>query len=79
MKRLGHPKLMKKAGDGIGVSPWDDGSLKLAIEAALDVSEEETAVSNAVLWSQRDSNPRRNATPDERPEKVLVSPLVRNA
>ena len=64
MKRLGHPKLMK-AGDGIGVSPWDDGSLKLAIEAALDVSEEETAVSNAVLWSQRDSNPRRNATPDE--------------
>ena len=64
MKRLGHPTLMK-AGDGIGVSPWDDGSLKLAIEAALGVSEKETAVSNAVLWSQQDPNSGRNATPDE--------------
>ena len=36
---------------GIGVQPWDDGSLKLAVEAALDLRVDETAVSNAVLWS----------------------------
>ena len=64
MKRLGLNGLCR----GIGVGPWDDGSLKLAIEAALGVSEKETAVSNAVLWSQRDS--KRNATPDEDLKKL---------
>ncbi len=48
----------------IGVYPWDDGSLKLAIESALKVNANETAVSNAVLWSQRsgsgaNKNPER--------------------
>ncbi len=47
MNRLG------RGGDGIGVYPWDDGSLKLAIEAAFGIVAEETAVSNAVLWSQQ--------------------------
>ena len=51
--------------DEIGVSPWDDSSLKLAIEAALKVKASETAVSNAVLWSQRgDSNQNINPNID---------------
>ena len=49
--------------NGIGVQPWDDGSLKLAIEAAFDVKASETAVSNAVLWSQR-GNTNQNISPD---------------
>lgn len=40
-------------GDGIGVYPWDDGSLKLAVASALGLDISSTAVSNAVLWSQR--------------------------
>jgi hypothetical protein len=42
----------------IGVQPWDDGSLKLAVESALGVKAQETAISNAVLWSQ--THDRRN-------------------
>jgi len=38
---------------GIGVQPWDDGLLPLAIEAALKVDPEHVAVSNAVPWSLR--------------------------
>lgn len=49
--------------NGIGVQPWDDGSLKLAIEAAFDVKASETAVSNAVLWSQRGKT-NQSITPD---------------
>jgi hypothetical protein len=37
----------------IGIQPWDDGSLKLAVESAIDLRADETAVSNAVLWSVR--------------------------
>lgn len=37
----------------VGVQPWDDCSLKLAVESALHLKSEETAVSNAVPWSQR--------------------------
>ena len=45
-------RLNKNKND-IGVYPWDDGSLKLAIESSLKVKATETSVSNAVLWSQR--------------------------
>jgi len=41
---------LKENGD-IGIYPWDDGSLKLAIESSMNVQAENTAVSNAVLWS----------------------------
>lgn len=34
------------------IEPWDDGTLKIAVESALGVKANETAVSNAVLWSQ---------------------------
>ncbi|NMC43644.1 MAG: hypothetical protein GYA46_06980 [candidate division Zixibacteria bacterium] len=37
----------------VGVQPWDDCSLKLAVESALGIKSEETAVSNVVPWSQR--------------------------
>jgi len=36
----------------LGIAPWDDGSLKLAVESAFNIKVENTAVSNAVLWSQ---------------------------
>ena len=62
MKRLGHPELGE--GEDVGVAPWDDGSLKLAVEAAFGASAERTGVSNAVLWSQRDPNTKANANPD---------------
>jgi len=42
----------------IGIQPWDDGSLKLAVAAACRCRPEETAVSNAVPWSR--VNPEGN-------------------
>jgi hypothetical protein len=35
----------------IAIQPWEDGSLKLAVEAALGIRAARTAISNAVLWS----------------------------
>ena len=62
MKRLGHPELVD---DGkVGVGPWDDGSLKLAVEAAFGARADRTGVSNAVLWSQRDPITKANINPD---------------
>jgi hypothetical protein len=49
--------------DYVGVFPWDDGSIKLAVEAALQVHSSQVAVSNAVLWSQRGKN-KENTNPD---------------
>ena len=65
MRRLG------LFGNEIGVYPWDDGSLKLAIEAAFGVEAKETAVSNAVLWSQRKpDNPNKDAHPDSNLQRL---------
>jgi hypothetical protein len=47
----------------IGVQPWDDTHLKLAVEAAFGVDPSVVAVSNAVPWSQV-SGPRTNANPE---------------
>lgn len=45
----------------VGIEPWDNGSLKLAIEAAFDdMDAENTAVSNSVLWSQANGDKNRN-------------------
>lgn len=49
----------------LGIEPWDDGSLKLAVEASLGLRASETAVSNAVLWSQV-SGTGANQTPSQR-------------
>lgn len=55
LRALKAPDRMTRLREGleIGVAPWDDGSLKLAIEAAFNVNSTETAVSNAVPWSRR--------------------------
>ncbi|MCG9730077.1 hypothetical protein L1D44_09465 [Shewanella sp. Isolate13] len=57
IQRLGY------SSEFVGVYPWDDGSIKLAVEAALSVSASQVAVSNAVLWSQRGGN-EQNVNPD---------------
>lgn len=50
-------------GSDLGIQPWDDGSLKIAVEAGLGLKAGETAASNAVLWSQREES-GSNANPD---------------
>jgi hypothetical protein len=50
MQRLYHNPDYPKLGN-IGIQPWDDGTLKIAVEAALNINADETAVSNACLWS----------------------------
>lgn len=66
-KMLPNEKFLRlyKNSNNIGVYPWDDGSLKLAIESSLEVKSYETAISNAVLWSQR-SQTGANINPNER-------------
>jgi hypothetical protein len=40
-------------GKGLGVAPWDEGYLQIAVESSFNsVCAKHTAVSNAVLWSQ---------------------------
>lgn len=56
--------------DGVGIQPWDDGTLKLAVEAAFGLPAEQWAVSNAVLWS-RVGRGGRNGRPSE--------PLIRRS
>ncbi len=38
--------------DSLGIQPWDDGSLKLALQSAFGIKANATAVSNSVIWSQ---------------------------
>ncbi|MCI0696952.1 hypothetical protein L0337_33720 [candidate division KSB1 bacterium] len=46
-------RLYRSNGVGdLGIAPWDDASLKLAVESVFDAKAENTAASNAVLWSQ---------------------------
>jgi hypothetical protein len=54
--------------NGIGIQPWDDGSLKLAIESALNEKSENTGVSNASLWSQQ-----RNTGANINPSNILLN------
>lgn len=49
--------------EDLGIAPWDDGSLKLVIEAAFNENADKVAVSNAVMWSQV-SNSNVNMNPD---------------
>lgn len=53
---------LQNPGGKLGVQPWDNGLLKLAVEAALDSRAGETAVSNGVLWSLADAK-GRNVNP----------------
>jgi len=54
---------LEKSGESVGVYPWDDGSLKLAVQASLKIEPSRVGVSNAVLWSQRGDN-SENINPD---------------
>lgn len=56
--------------NNLGIEPWDDSSLKLAVEAALSESWNQTAVSNAVLWSQITAT-SANQTPSD--ELIVLS------
>lgn len=56
-------RRMNRLSDGLGVGPWDDGSLPCAIEAAFHLNSCETAVSNAVPWSRTTPDGRQNLNP----------------
>ena len=51
----------------LDVKPWEDGSIPLALKAALNLDPYKTAVCNACLWSWRDGN--ANANPNEEMQK----------
>ncbi len=56
-------RRLKPAADGsLGIQPWDDGILPLAVEAALGQDAHRAAVSNAVPWSSITSS-GSNANP----------------
>lgn len=60
-------------GENLKIEPWDDGTLKITIEAALGVKAEETAVSNAVLWSKvthKKTNKNPSGTINEQSSKL---------
>ncbi len=58
-------------GDGLGVRPWDDGSIKLGLKAMRsDLRLEEVAVSNAVPWSCAEGKANRNPTDEMRQAAV---------
>ena len=63
LERLYHAVKTEKR--RVRIQPWDDGSLQLAVEAALDERPSRTAVSNSVLWSLRKMN-GTNKTPTMR-------------
>lgn len=44
----------------LDVKPWEDGSIPLALKAALDLNPYKTAVCNACLWSLRLGNKNEN-------------------
>jgi len=58
----------KNKPDWIGVGPWDDGTVKLALQAIfeganLDLKFEDVAVSNAVPWTYKSVD--KNLNPDD--------------
>jgi len=48
----------------VGVHPWDNGTLKLAVEAALKREASRTAVSNAVPWSLVKGSKNQTPSPE---------------
>lgn len=58
-------RIFRLGRDGrIAIQPWEDGSLKLAVEAVLGIRAAWTAVSNAVPWSLVDEKGNnKNPTP----------------
>ncbi|HUS74018.1 MAG TPA: hypothetical protein VMY06_13240 [Sedimentisphaerales bacterium] len=67
MARLGEKELQYKEGD-IGVGPWDNGTIKLALQAIfiganLELRLEDIAISNAVPWTRKTTG--TNLNPDK--------------
>lgn len=57
-------RLYWEGSTDLGIAPWDDGTLKLAVAATWPLlSPDGFAVSNAVLWSQ--TSGARNINPEE--------------
>jgi len=57
-------RLTARTDRKLGIKPWDDGLLKIAVEVMLGCRAEETAVGNAVFWSLIDRKDRNvNPTP----------------
>ncbi len=54
-----------KERDFVGVKPWDEGTLKLAVEAAFydDLKAHQCAVSNSVMWSITNESRSKNLNP----------------
>ncbi len=53
----------------LGIGPWDDGTIKLALQAIFEGADlglklEEVAVSNAVPWTRKSDDNRKNLRPD---------------
>ena len=62
-------KLTRLRGtNDLGIMPWDNGALKIAIKSAFNIDPASTAVSNAVLWSQT-YNKTKNRNPSKSLEK----------
>ena len=55
----------------VGIQPWDDGTLKIAVETVLHIKAGETAISNASLWSQVYKGK------PQKPSKMLMEHSVR--
>ena len=57
-------RLTARTDHKLGIKPWDDGLLKIAVEVMLGCQAEETAVGNGVFWSLIDRKDRNvNPTP----------------
>jgi len=66
MQRMG-----SQDGDCVGVGPWDNGVVKLALKALLpDIELAQVAVGNAVPWSRCDGN--KNANPSKEMQLAAV-------
>lgn len=61
--RLTDPDIRLSDPNNVGVQPWDDGSLKLAVQSAFNVRAMSCAVSNSVVWSQVKKG--KNANPSD--------------
>ncbi len=51
-------RLTARTDRQLGIMPWDNGLLKMAVEVMLDCRAEETAVGNGVFWSLVDRKDR---------------------
>ena len=69
--RMNRLNRLNRFADGLGVGPWDDGSLPCAIEAAFPLNSCETAVSNAVPWSRTNPDDTNENPSEEMKDKAV--------